>query len=354
MNILIVDAKSTENYDYKYIENNSIGGIETTVLGISRELAKNHKVYLSQLNRSERYEENGVTYIHSKYSLNQDEFIPDIVIILRKYRLLKNYSKAYPKAKFFVWAHNFQHYDILARRHWIIKTQAKVICISKCHRDYIDNIFNGPWSWLFRLFKLSFNKVPVAHIYYAVDKDFYPDQSIKIDHNKLLFLSTANKGLDMVLRHFKEVLKKAPDYKLYIAGTTTEGIEKYNLDRELLRSPSVKLIGRLNKFEVIKHLRDSFCVFYPQNTHPETFGRIYIEANCVGTPVLAHPFGSMCEVVDNTEQFVDAANSKAVVSKLLDWKENGRPHVECKKDFQIEHIMKRWSEVLGLDQPSGK
>jgi len=348
MNILIVDAKSSENYDYKYIESHSIGGIETTVLGIARELAREHNVHLSQLNRTQRYIENGITYIHSNESLTQNEFVPDVVIILRKYRLLKDYSQAYPKAKMFVWAHNFQHYDILARRHWIVKTNAQVICISQCHRDYIDNILNGSFSWLFRLLKLKFKKIPITHIYYAVDSDFYHVDG-SIDPNKLLFFSTADKGLKQVLGHFKEVLKKAPNYKLYIAGTKKEVLKKYDLDKSLLHSDSVVILGRLTKEEIIAHLRDSFCVFYPQNIHPETFGRIYIEANCIGTPVLAHPFGSISEVIDNQDQLVDARDSTAVVDKLLSWKKNGRPHVSCKKEFQLDSIMKKWKEVLKLN-----
>ena len=82
--------------------------------------------------------------------------------------------------------------------------------------------------------------------------------------------------------------------------------------------------------------------------HPETFGRVYIEANCIGTPVLAHPFGSISEVVDNQDQLVDARDSTAVVNKLLDWQKNGRPYVTCKKEFQLDNIMKRWNEVLNL------
>lgn len=348
MNILFVDAKASEQYDYEYLKKHSIGGIEQTILKTAQELAKKHKVYIAQLNREKPYEENNVSYIDHKTSLDSSKVKPDIIIILRKYRLLKDYSKIYPTAKFFVWAHNFQHYDILARRHWIIKTKAKVICISKCHRDYIDNIFNGVWSWIFRVFKFSFKNVPVTHIYYAVDPDFTPDAEIPVDSNKLLFFSTPDKGLKMTLKHFKEVLKYAPDFKLYIAGAPREVIEKHDLDKDILHSDSVEILGRLTKEEIIRHLRDSFCVFYPQNVHPETFGRVYIESNCIGTPMLAHPYGSMMEVVDNEEQFVNAGDSKEVVEKLLDWKKNGRPKVFCKKEFQLENIVQRWNDILEL------
>lgn len=348
MNILIVDAKSSENYDFKYMESYSLGGIESSVLGVARELAREHNVYLSQINRTERYIEEGIAYIHSSESLTQNEFIPDIIIILRKYRLLKDYSLVYPKAKMFVWVHNFQHYDILARRHWIVKTNAQVICISKCLKDYTNNILNGSFSWFFRLLKFQFKKIPITHIYYSFDNEFSPNGG-HIDPNKLLFYSTANKGLKEVLSHFKALLKEAPDYKLYIAGTLKENLKKFNLDNELLYSDSVIILGKLPKEEIISHLRNSFCVFYPQHVHPETFGRIYIEANCIGTPVLAHSFGSVKEVIDNQEQLVNAKDTKAVVNKILEWEKNGRPEVTCKKTFQTPKIMKKWKATLKLD-----
>ncbi len=348
MNILFVDSKSSENYDFRDMESHSLGGTESTVLRVARELAREHKVYLSQINRTERYEEEGISYIHSSESLNQAEFVPDIVVILRKYRLLKDYSRAYPHAKMFVWVHNFQNHDILGRRHWIAKTNAKVICVSQCHQDHINRILNGGLSWLFRLLTLQFRKIPLTYIYNPIDSAFTQVEG-SYDANKLLFFSTPTQGLKVVLHKYKELLKRAPDYRLYIAGTTEEQLDGYDLDRELLHSKSVTILGRIPKGEIINQLRDAFCVFYPQPVHPETFGLIYIEANCVGTPVLAHPFGSTDEVIGNPEQLVDARNSDAVVEKMVRWQQQGRPEVSCQQKFQLPNVVQRWKETLGLD-----
>ena len=347
MNILFVDSKSSENYDFKYMASHSLGGTESTVLRVARELAQEHKVYISQINRTERYEEEKITYIHLSESLTQAEFVPEIVVILRKYRLLKDYSRAYPDAKMFVWVHNFQNYDILGRRHWIARTNAQVICVSQCHQDHINRILNGGLSWLFRLLMLQFKKIPLTHIYNPIDNAFTQVEG-SYDANKLFFFSTPNKGLKEVLQHFKALLKSAPDYRLYIAGATEEQLDEYDLDNELLHSKSVTILGRIPKGEIIAQLRDSFCVFYPQPIHPETFGLIYIEANCVGTPVLAHSFGSTDEVIGNREQLVDATSSRAVVEKMLKWQQKGRPEVKCQEKFQLPNIVQKWKETLGL------
>ena len=347
MKILFVDAKSSENYDFNYMKSHSLGGTESTVLRIARELARDNEIYISQINRKERYLEHGITYIHSRDSLEQSEFVPDIIIILRKYKLLKNYSKKYPNAKMFVWAHNFQNYDILGRRHWIVKTGARVICVSRCHQEHINKILNGAVSWLVRLLTLQFKRVEIGYIYNAIDSEFTKNDGV-VDENKLLFLSTANKGLNEVLSHFKALLDEAPEYKLYLAGTDRANLDGCVQDKSLIHSNSVVILGRIPKNKVIAHLRNSFCVFYPQYVHPETFGLIYVEANCVGTPVLAHSFGSTSEVIRNKEQLVDARDTKAVVNKLLEWKKYGRPEVSCDSRFLLANVVNQWKKMLDI------
>ncbi len=346
MKILIVDSVETINYDFKYMETNSLGGTESTVLRVARELAKQHEVYLSQLNRETRNVESGITYLPcaEDAALNP---APDVVLIVRKYKMLPVYRQRYPNARLFVWVHNYQPYEILGRRHLIIKNRGTVICVSRRHRDYIDHVLNGGWSWIFRTLAFRFARVPVTYIYNLIDPDFKPD-AMPYRKDKLFFFSTANKGLDQVLINFKALLKVAPEFKLYIANNTKEQLQEYKLDHELLQSDAVVLVGKVPKSEVIRHLRNSLCVFYPQNRHAETFGLVYAEANCVGTPVIAHPFGSAEEVIENKEQLVDAEDSDAIIQKVLAWRDQGRPHVACPEHLQLPVIMQNWSDTLGL------
>ena len=347
MNILFIDAKCSENYDFKYMESHPLGGTESTVLRLVKELAKEHKVYLSQINRTERYIENGVTFIHHDESLTQKEFIPDIIIIVRKYKFLKVYNSIYPQAQMFVWVHNFSKYEILGRRHWMVKTNAKIICVSQTHQDHINKILNGTVSWIFRLLALKFKSIPVTFVYNTIEHEF-SDKTHDVDPNKLFFFSAPYKGLKEALDHFGKLLKKAPDYKLYI--TAGEASHKaYNLNKDLIHSDSVIFLGRLSKNEIISHLQESFCVFYPQHVFAETFGLVYVEANCAGTPVLAHDIGSANEVMINKEQLVDARSSHEVVNKMLEWKKNGRPEVSCDERFFISHAIIKWKKILNLE-----
>lgn len=346
MKILFVDNKSSENYDFSYIQSNSLGGTESTVLKIARELAKEHQVTISQINRTTDHQEQGVRFIHRQQGLAEST-APDKIIILRKYRLLTQYRTAYPNAQLFVWIHNFQKYESLTKRQIILNANAHIICVSKYHKQHTHKILNGWLSWVARLVTLKFKDVPTTTIYNPVDEAF-TQSNVAVDPNKLFFFSTINKGLPQVLEHFQKLLQQAPDYTLYIAGATAQQLYSADLDKEMLNSASVVILGKIPKQALIDHLRSAFCVFYPQNIHPETFGLIYIEANCVGTPVLAHPFGAAAEILDDTDQLVDANNTSAVTGKLLSWKKNGRPRVNCQQRFQLPGIIARWKTLLGL------
>ncbi len=347
MNILLVDITEHTNYDFAYMQSHPLRGTESSALRLARALAENHTVYFSQVNRTEPYSEYGITYINLEQS-KQLATPPDIVIIMRKHKLLKLFHTLYPQAKKFVWLQNFQKPEILGRRHWMVKANATLVCVSQNQRDYINNIVNGPLSWLFRLLSFKFKEVPVTYVYNTIADEYVP-QPATVDPNKLFFFSSAYKGLDQVLRHFARLLQYAPDYKLYLANSR-EALDSFNLDKTILDSGSVIFLGGLSKDQIIEQLRTSFCVYYPQSVHPETFGLVYAEANCVGTPVLAHDFGSAAEILaSNHEQLVDADDNDAVLQKMLDWQKNGRPEVHCDEIFKISGAIKEWNRVLGLD-----
>jgi len=349
MKILFVDFKSSENYDFQYMSSYSLGGTESTVLRVARELAKDHEVFISQINRKKTYHEQNIHFIQHDDGLLFRKAPPDRIIILRKQRLLNIYRNQYPDAKLFVWIHNFQKYESLGRRHLITKSGATMICVSRHHQKHTDNIMNGPLSWLSRVLSLQYKRVAITFIYNPVDELFSKNNS-PVNRNKLLFFSTANKGLAMVVEHFNKLLVQAPNYQLYIAGSTPKQIRDTVTETKLIESDSVIMLGKIPKDEIINHLRQSFCLFYPQNIHPETFGLVYVEANCTGTPVLTHSFGSASEIINDEEQLVDARDSSSIIERLLKWKKHGRPEVSCQEKFRLPNIMKRWKKVLELNE----
>jgi glycosyltransferase involved in cell wall biosynthesis len=106
------------------------------------------------------------------------------------------------------------------------------------------------------------------------------------------------------------------------------------------------VLGALPFPQTVRHMRDAFCVFYAQTTLMETFGLVYAEANAVGTPVLAHPFGSAPEVLCSREQLVDATDPEHVADVLMSWYDGAAPPVYCKDELRLSRVIEEWEALL--------
>jgi len=72
----------------------------------------------------------------------------------------------------------------------------------------------------------------------------------------------------------------------------------------LLDHPLVQFIGEIGSAEKNAFLGNAAALLFPINW-PEPFGLVMIEALACGTPVIAHPFGSVPEIVaDGTTGFI--------------------------------------------------
>jgi glycosyltransferase involved in cell wall biosynthesis len=97
---------------------------------------------------------------------------------------------------------------------------------------------------------------------------------------------------------------------------------------------------------VLRYVRESLCVFYPQTVHAETFGLVFAEANAVGTPVLAHDFGAAREVLSNPEQLVDGKDPRALIAKLRAWHDGARAQVAARPEFRASAVIAEWLRLV--------
>lgn len=109
------------------------------------------------------------------------------------------------------------------------------------------------------------------------------------DNEKVQFFNLANlipvKGQKDLIIAFSEAFKDFKNTELIIAGGGILKEELNNLISELKLSEKVKLIGQINRDEVIKHM-DS-CNVFVLPSHYETFGVVLIEALSRGIPVIS-------------------------------------------------------------------
>jgi glycosyltransferase involved in cell wall biosynthesis len=337
MRILFYDAASPYLYCINTLRERAMGGAEATVIRIAHGLSRDHVVYVAQAkrNKNEEVEEQGVRYISldSAHTLQ-----PEVIILLREHLKLKNVGEYYPYAKKFFWVHNFPTKDLFYFKPDLAKYGYHIIAVSHYLRELIEKRLRGKW---YQRWWRKPSAIKVSTIYNPIDDNLALDTTF-VQPNKLLFLSAPYKGVNEVIASFQEVRKKFPEFKLYVA-MPGHGQRDVTLNLQ----DGVEYLGALPHHEIIQHLRESFCVFYPQSVKAETFGLVYAEANAVGTPVLAHDFGSAREVLSDSSQLIDSRNVKQVIEKLAEWSVK-RPVVQGKSEFKLSIVLQKWNDIFGM------
>lgn len=330
MRILFIDPVTPKPYDSATLENEPLGGSESTVIRLAEEFGKRgHEVLVVQHNRGER---------SGRYAGfgSGNEFKPTHVIVMRAPNALRQAKKQFPNAKLYLYCH-----DIFGGEAWkdgfqaMVDTQAVPILVSLWHQTQMyDHI---------KALNLDVS-IPSRKIYNPIADDLKHDPDVQVDTNKLVFFSSPHKGLDNTLKIFSRFKDFAElrDMKLYVANPG------YFPDHELKGTENVVNLGALPHPKVIEHVRSAFAVLHLNSVFPETFGIVYAEANAVGTPFLSHRLGAVPEVVDHPAELIDVNDPKAVIDRLIQWKTLSRPKVRGESRFRMVRIVREWLELLAL------
>ncbi len=347
MRILFYDNVAHGSYDPAVMEASGLGGTESTVVRVALELSLAHNVVVAQGARTQPLSVHAnLRFLPSSENEPFSGQQPDWIIVLRKHRLIKHLRERFPSSRFALWIHNWQRLEAVARRADLAQLQCKLVTVSNAHRTHTNSLYNGTTARLLGKLLGNGNPIDVHRIYNPVNPQLCADNR-PYDPNKLIFFSTANKGLSQVLATFTKAREIMPDLRLYVAGSERETLFNYSkLNHSQLEQPGIEILGRLPQEEVLKHVRESLCVFYPQNIHAETFGLIFAESNAVGTPVLAHDFGAAREVLSSGDQIVDCTNTSEVIDRLQDWRNSHRPRVFLREEFTLANVAAAWEQFL--------
>lgn len=336
MKILFYDLATPTPYDLDTLRQQGLGGTEATVVRVAHALQGYHEVYIAQHCRPRNAEQSCQTVkylsLESAHALD-----PEVVVLLRHYRQSAQVAKLFPKARKFLWLHNMPSRDLYAELPNLKAHQFELLAVSRFHKGAIEKRLRGK-AWLRLLTLRKAETLPSVHVLYnPIDEHLKPDKTAwKPD--QLLFMSSPQKGLEETLKVFAKVREHFPEYKLLISNPG------YNLTRFELPEQA-EFLGVLPHHQVIQTLRESFCVFYPQQERVETFGLVYAEANAVGTPVLAHDSGAASEVLSDGGQLVDGSDIVAILAKLKEWRAK-RPVLRAREEFRLSRVLESWLELL--------
>jgi len=329
-----------------------LGGTEMTLVRVAEKLGEEDTIWVAQARRQTPTATANVQYVGLDAL---DDISPDVVVAVRNPACLPELRRRFATARLFLWVHDWlfpprgfiprliRWYLLYRVAKTLVQTKTVVIAVSNAHCEHLRALLRQHV-----LGKLFSSRIKSLYIYNPVCVPAAAAGNVgneaRVDINKLIYFSAPFKGLHVVLPAFEQVSRHFPDMKLYVAIPPYSSL---NAEMEqAVRAPNVVNLGRLDHEAVINHVRTSLCCFYPADVWPESFGLVFAESNAVGTPVLAHPFGSAPEVLTE-EQLCDARNLDEIVKRLKRWREpGGRPRPPQRKEFTIDRVAERWREVL--------
>jgi len=331
--ILFIDTTYPKAYDNNTLRDEPLGGTESSVIRTANILSSHYKVFVLQKSRKVKSKINEKL---SFWPLNALKTLnPDAIVVLRKFPYAVKIREKFPQVKLYLWLHTYKNKEYLFKHRSLRKNKITLIANSKTHKFHLKRLFE------IRLFGINLLKgLKSINIEYCYNPIPAPKKLKTIrDKNKLIYLSSPNKGLDQVIEHFVKVKQKLPQLKLYVANPG------YKKDSQAIVHDDIIFLGSLAPNELMQHIAESLCVFYPQNSFAETFGLIYAEANAYGTPVVAHDIGAAREILHDNNTLIDTSSDEEIYNILQQWN-SSLPKVSYNNNFSNANILKQWTSVL--------
>lgn len=317
--MLIIDPTCPKPYSSETLATEAMGGTEATVVRLVEAMPD---TVVMQHCRTEA--------IGAQYRpLNWDypEHAP--VVVLRDPVAALEARKRFPLKPVYLWLHDLASPALGEAMPMLRNAGIEVLCVSMFHRFQVLDATR-------RVLGDLMHRVPkVRVVYNPISNTLNPDNT-EVNPNKLVFFSSPHKGLAYTLETF-QLLRKGwnPKLELHISNPGYFPLPPIDL-------PGVVVHGALTHAAALHHVREAFCVYYPNTVFPETFGLVFAEANAVGTPVLTHMHGAAHEVLQNVSQFVDCRNKKELFDRFDSWASGNRPKVQANEAFRLNNVVKTW------------
>lgn len=194
----------------------------------------------------------------------------------------------------------------------------------------------------------------VVYIPNCLDK--MPSKLSKLDSKNLVAIGrlSKEKGFDDLLKLFKKISIKHPDWKLNIVG---DGMEKNNLldlAKELKLGDKVVFHGYQNKDYINNILLESSI--YVMTSHTESFGLVLIEAMSYGVPCISYTSAQgATEIISDGETgyLIKNRSEDEMIEKIELLIENeklrnklGKNARLRSKNYSNEVVLDKWSKII--------
>ncbi len=168
----------------------------------------------------------------------------------------------------------------------------------------------------------------VANVYHGLPRDLFTPRAEPGKYLVVVGRISPEKRVDRSIR-----IALRAGMPLKIAAKVDKPDREYftQVIEPMLREPSVEFLGEISEPQKNELLGNAYAMLFPIGW-PEPFGLAMIEAMACGTPVIAYPFGSVPEVVDEGQTgFIVRDEDEAV--KALE-KVEGLSRIVCRRVFE--------------------
>lgn len=194
-------------------------------------------------------------------------------------------------------------------------------------------------------------------IYNGINTDKFVNQSSKINHqppNKVIIGSVGRlnteKGMNYLIKAFKNIFRKYPDAQLQIAGSGPEEESLKNLVKDLNIENSVKFLGYIPD-EKMAEFYNNIDIFALTPIRRESFGIAVAEAGACEKPVVVTNISGLMEVVESnkTGLIVESKNIKAIAFALIKLIEDNNLRIEFGKNAR-KRVLENFTEEKMINE----
>lgn len=336
----------TKDKNHLSILNDGGGASELLFYTLARNLSKNYKVIIYNLEKEELTLDN----IEYKYfNCNNLDFIKNIqnsvFIIQRHFDIAINLHKINSKNKFILWSHDYLEYGFpnLSGNYnqdyinaYYSKNAISIVAVSNFHKDNVMS---------------KFPDTSIQVIYNPLYPELYVKHSpntIEFNENQIIFASSWSKGLHNVITIACEYYKVNSSFKLLLLKPSYDTCN-YNFSNY----PFINVLGNIkNKSEYCKLVQSCLCVL--TTSYQETFGCIFAEAMHLGVPVIGdNSIRAGFQEIIPGEYLCNFRNTQEVISKINALKERKRRQeqkdiheVSLDSKFYSKHIIEEWKNIV--------
>jgi len=248
------------------IEQQGVGGVETTYLELPAELAKlGHKCYVFCV-CDKIHEYKGVTFIPYIDLYSYTDLKPDVVITSRWFDPLY----VFRDAKKIAWMQDAHYADPNHEDAWQVIDA--LVCSSRWHRHYTGDRLGN------RLDAKKINVIPLA-----IRGELF-EQQVERDPLQVIYSSNPSRGLYVLQTMWDEICQKVPGIHLVVTYGW-EGLKTWSDDPGwqagiaadekrvtdwVEKAGNIRVTGRLAKKELAREMLASSLCLYP-NDYPESF-----------------------------------------------------------------------------------